>query len=208
MRSQILIDAIAVGWTDALAAIRICRERQQYRMGHGFKFNLKRPANGDTTDQGKGRSSTDTMANPTATFRTYPDAPRPAVGAVVFKGDAVLLVLRGNSPSRGAWAIPGGSVRLGETLQAAAEREIFEETGVVIRAGDPILVFDAIEKDERGEVKYHYVIVDLAADYVSGVPRAGDDAADARWIEEDALAQLPVNPATRRLLAEKFNFGK
>jgi 8-oxo-dGTP diphosphatase len=66
---------------------------------------------------------------------------------VVFKGDAVLLVQRGNPPSRGMWAIPGGSVRLGETLQTAAEREILEETGVVIRAGDPVLVFDAIEQD-------------------------------------------------------------
>jgi 8-oxo-dGTP diphosphatase len=65
-----------------------------------------------------------------------------------------------------------------------------------------------LKKTTRGAVKYHYVIVDLAADYVSGEPRAGDDAADARWIEEDELAQLPVNPATRRLLAEKFNFGK
>ena len=148
------------------------------------------------------------MKKQTATSGKYPDAPRPAVGAVVFKDDAVLLVQRGNSPSRGMWAIPGGSVRLGETLQAAAEREILEETGVVIRAGDPVLVFEAIEKDHRGAVEYHYVIVDLAADYVSGEPCAGDDAADARWIREDGLARLPVNPATRCLLAEKFNFGK
>lgn len=148
------------------------------------------------------------MKNLTAVSRQYPDAPRPAVGAVVFKDDAVLLVLRGNSPSRGTWAVPGGSVRLGETLQAAAEREILEETGVVIRAGDPILVFDAIERDNHGAVRFHYVIVDLTADYVSGVPRAGDDAADARWVRESELGRLPVNSATRRLLAEKFNFGR
>jgi ADP-ribose pyrophosphatase len=148
------------------------------------------------------------MKKQNQTSCSYPEAPRPAVGAVVFKDDAVLLVQRCNSPSRGMWAIPGGSVHLGETLQAAAEREIFEETGVVIRAGDPVLVFESIEKDHHGAVKYHYVIVDFAADYVSGEPRAGDDAADARWIGEDGLERLPVNPATRRLLAEKFNFGK
>jgi ADP-ribose pyrophosphatase len=148
------------------------------------------------------------MKKQNQTSCSYPEAPRPAVGAVVFKDHAVLLVQRGNSPSRGMWAIPGGSVHLGETLQAAAEREIFEETGVVIRAGDTVLVFESIEKDHRGAVKYHYVIVDFAADYVSGEPRAGDDAADARWIAEDGLERLPVNPATRRLLAEKFNFGK
>lgn len=143
-----------------------------------------------------------------STTRTYPDAPQPAVGAVVFKGDAVLLVQRGSAPSLGMWAIPGGRVRLGETLQAAAEREILEETGVVIRAGEPVLVFDVVQQDERGVVKYHYVIVDLAADYVSGELRAGDDADDARWITEEELKRMRVNPATRRLLAEKFNFGK
>jgi ADP-ribose pyrophosphatase len=147
------------------------------------------------------------MENQSPKNRTYPDQPRPAVGAVVFKGDAVLLVQRGNPPSRGLWAIPGGCVHLGETLQAAAEREILEETGVVIRAGEPLLVFDVIQKDEHGEVKYHYVIVDLAADYVSGDLRAGDDADDARWITEDELARLAVNPTTRRLLSEKLNFG-
>jgi ADP-ribose pyrophosphatase len=108
----------------------------------------------------------------------------------------------------GMWAIPGGRVRLGETIQKAAEREILEETGVVIRAGTPILTFDVIQKDDRGVVEYHYVIVDMIADYVSGEPRAGDDAADARWITADELNGLTVNPATRRLLAEQFNFGK
>ncbi len=148
------------------------------------------------------------MEKHASTLRTYPDAPIPAVGAVVFKGKAVLLVRRGSPPSRDMWAIPGGRIRLGETLQAAAERELLEETGVVVRAGKPVLVFDVIQQDERGVVKYHYVIVDLDADYVSGEPRAGDDAADARWITESELARLTVNPATRRLLAEKYNFGK
>lgn len=148
------------------------------------------------------------MQNHKGTIRTYPDAPRPAVAAVVFKGDAVLLVRRGNSPCRGTWAIPGGRVRLGETLQAAAEREILEETGVVIRAGEPLLVFDVIQKDAAGGVMYHYVIVDLGADYVSGEPRAGDDADEARWVSEAELEGLKVNPATCRLLSEKFNFGR
>jgi 8-oxo-dGTP diphosphatase len=147
------------------------------------------------------------MKNDPSRIRHYPDAPRAAVGAVVFKGNAVLLVQRANPPSRGMWAIPGGRVRLGETLQAAAEREILEETGVVIRANAPVLAYDVIQKDDGGGVKYHYVIVDLAADYVSGEPKAGDDAAEARWITADELARIPVNPATRRLLAQTFDFG-
>lgn len=140
--------------------------------------------------------------------KVYPDAPRPAVGAVVFKADAVLLVRRANAPAQGLWAIPGGSVRLGETLQMAAEREILEETGVIIQAREPVLVFDTIEQDGDGEVKFHYVIIDLVADYVDGDPRAGDDAAAARWVSEDELADLNVNPATRRLLSQHFDFGK
>ena len=68
----------------------------------------------------------------------YPDNPRVAVGAIVFKNNKVLLVRRAQAPSQDLWAIPGGRVEIGETLQEAAEREIFEETGITIRAQEPV----------------------------------------------------------------------
>ena len=116
----------------------------------------------------------------------------------------VLLVRRGKPPSQGLWAIPGGSVRLGETLQAAAEREILEETGVVIRAGAPLLTFDVIVPDADGAIQYHYVIVDVAGDFISGTPTPGDDAIAADWVPAEALDALDMAPVTRRFLKEHF----
>jgi 8-oxo-dGTP diphosphatase len=138
----------------------------------------------------------------------YPDVPRAAVGAVVFKEGAVLLVQRGRPPGQGSWAIPGGSVMAGETLQQAAEREILEETGVVIQAAEPVYTFDVIEKDPEGRVRFHYVIVDLAAEYVAGTPRAASDAVDARWVSAAKLRRLKVSASTRKLLKERFGFGR
>ena len=137
----------------------------------------------------------------------YPERPRVAVGAVVFKEGAVLLVQRGQAPAEGSWAIPGGSVRVGETLQRAAEREILEETGVVIRAAAPVYTFDVIERDAEGRVRFHYVIVDLAAEYVAGAPRPASDAADARWVSVDELRRWKVSPETIGLLKDRFGFG-
>ena len=110
----------------------------------------------------------------------YPTQPVVAVGAIVFKNDRVLLVRRGQPPSQDLWAIPGGRVELGETLQEAAEREILEETGITICAREPVYTFDYIEQDGSDNPRFHYVIVDLIADYVSGKTRPGDDAADVR----------------------------
>jgi ADP-ribose pyrophosphatase len=122
------------------------------------------------------------------------------VGAIVFHGGRVLLVLRGIEPNKDLWAIPGGSLKLGETLQAGAEREIFEETGVVIRAGRPILSFDSIRRDAAGRIRFHYVVVDMEAEYLSGEPRGADDALDARWFSPEELAGVPVSPTTLQLL--------
>ena len=139
--------------------------------------------------------------------KEYPDQPRVAVGAIVFKDKQVLLVRRGKPPARDLWAIPGGSVEIGETLRRAAEREIFEETGITIQALEPVFTFDYIERDEFGCARFHYVIVDLTADYVRGEPRAGDDAADARWVSSQEMATLKISSKTRQLLKERFDFG-
>ena len=64
--------------------------------------------------------------------REYPDRPIAAVGIVVLKGDAVLMIRRGKPPRDGQWSIPGGKQKLGETWRAAARREVAEETGVEI----------------------------------------------------------------------------
>lgn len=137
----------------------------------------------------------------------YPDQPRVAVGAIVFKDNNVLLVRRGKPPAEDLWAIPGGRVEIGETLQEAAEREILEETGIAIRARIPVYTFDVIDRDTRGRIRYHYVIVDMTADYIRGEPRAGDDASAARWVSSDELATLKVSSKTRQLLRAQFNFG-
>lgn len=128
------------------------------------------------------------------------------VGAVVFHLDRVLMIKRSNPPNAGQWAIPGGKVNYGETLQQAAEREILEETGILIRAADVIYHFDIIERDNFNKIKCHYVVLDLKAIYLGGDPRAADDASEARWLTRREFSDLPVNPVTRKLLNTFYQF--
>jgi len=141
--------------------------------------------------------------------KEYPDAPRVAVGAVVLHNNKVLLVLRGQAPAKGLWAIPGGSVELGESLQAAAEREVWEETGLRIKARKVIHAFDGIQRDKAGRVQYHYVIVDLLATALDPAQplRPADDVSDAAWFTLSDMDQpgLPISKTTRDLLRKIMN---
>jgi len=83
-----------------------------------------------------------------------------------------------------------------------------KETGVKIHAGKPIYTFDVIDRDADGKIRFHYVIVDLAADYVSGEPAAGDDAAEARWVSAHEVNALEVSRPTLNLLKSRFGFGR
>jgi ADP-ribose pyrophosphatase len=143
--------------------------------------------------------------------KVYPEAPRIAAGAVVLHEDKVLLVLRGQPPAEGVWAIPGGSVELGETLQAAAEREVLEETGLHVRAGEIIYTFESIQRDEVGRVKFHYVIVDLLAEPLNPTQPCcpADDVRDAGWFTwpEVDNSGLPVSETTRQLLKRLMGGG-
>lgn len=124
------------------------------------------------------------------------------VGAVVFKGDDVLLVKRGKAPFKGNWSIPGGGLHHGERLEDAVHREVREETGLAIRLIGLIGVFEALPA-EIGEVPYsHIVLIDYAAEWLSGEPVAGDDAAEAVFVAvEEALARLSWDK-TRQALAQ------
>lgn len=128
------------------------------------------------------------------------------IGAIVFHENSILLVKRKNPPCANEWAIPGGRIHPGETLQDAAEREILEETGIKIKAGKPVFSFDLIEKDSNDKLLFHYVIVDLEAQYIEGIPQADDDALDAAWINCNQAKTLNINATTKKLLIDKYNF--
>ncbi len=130
--------------------------------------------------------------------------PQLGCGAIVRRGNALLLVKRAKQPRQGQWAIPGGKVQPGEPLRAATEREILEETSIVIRAGELVYQLEYIEHDDAGELAFHYVVLDFAAEYQSGEPCAGDDAAEAAWVGFDELSSLPLTDSTRDALHTLF----
>ena len=138
--------------------------------------------------------------NGTGLGRVDAPLPRLGVGAVVVADGAVLLVRRGRPPAAGQWAIPGGRVHPGETLAEAAERELLEETGVRARAGEVVYQFETLDRDEAGALRHHYVVIDLQAEYLGGEPRAGADAAEARWVGLGEVDALDLHDATRDLL--------
>lgn len=126
--------------------------------------------------------------------------PQLGCGAIVRRGERVLLVKRGRPPRQGQWAIPGGKVKAGESLRAATEREVLEETGIRVRAGELAYQLEYIEHDAHGALAFHYVVLDYAADYLGGEPRAGDDAEAAAWVRFDELDTLPLTDSTREAL--------
>lgn len=132
----------------------------------------------------------------------YPLVPRVGVGAITIHEGKVLLVKRGVEPARGLWAVPGGTLELGETLQECTAREMLEETGITIKVGACVYVFDFFERDENGKIKFHFVIVDFAGQYLSGEPKSADDADDARWFAPEELRELPVARNTLEALEE------
>ena len=134
--------------------------------------------------------------------REYPDAPIVGVGAVIVNDDQVLLVRRANEPSRGRWSIPGGTVELGETLAEAATREVAEECQVEAEIGEVLSTFNMIQRDDSGRIRYHYVLIDLTARYMSGEAAAGTDALEVRWVREAEFNGLDIVPRLLPVLRE------
>lgn len=136
--------------------------------------------------------------------RLYPISPRLGVGVVVFNGDRFLLIKRDQEPAKGIWTVPGGLVELGETLAAAANREVTEECGINIKLLDCIDYFEFIEKEASSQIKYHYVVVEFFALYAGGQLQAASDAGQARWFLRNELNTVNTTEKTIALVDKAF----
>ena len=116
------------------------------------------------------------------------------VGVICFRGDDVLLIKRGTAPRKGEWSIPGGRIEAGESEEAAALRELIEETHVTANLGVKVATIDAQFEG------YNYRLHDYVAVWISGEPKGGDDAAHAVFIAPDDLEELEMWPKTREVI--------
>lgn len=116
------------------------------------------------------------------------ERPQVAVGAVVVRDDALLMVRRARDPGAGLWSLPGGRVERGEYLADAVRREVTEETGLDITVGNLVGIFEVIGDP-------HYVILDFFA-RVDGAadPQPSGDATEVRWVPLDEVEELECTP--------------
>lgn len=132
--------------------------------------------------------------------REYPASPIPGVAAVVLFNEDVLLVRRGNEPSKGKWGLPGGVVEIGEKVEDAVVREVEEETGISIQPVKLLDIFDSIVWDDAGRVQYHYVLCEYLCKVLAGEIHASSDVSDAKWVPLKDLESLEMNSGTRRFI--------
>lgn len=125
-----------------------------------------------------------------------------AASAVIWCAGKVLLVRRGRPPGKDFWSLPGGKIEAGETPESAAAREVLEECGLAPRLLDLIGIFAV----SAGAVEYR--ISCFAGLCEDGETRAGDDAAEARWVEFSDLGHFKLAPNTMEAIMQSQGFIK
>lgn len=132
--------------------------------------------------------------------RAYPVRPLLAASLAVFRDNRVLLAQRFVPPLENRFTLPGGLVEVGETLEAAALREMEEEVGVVARIIGFNRHVEVIERDAQGLVKHHYVIASFVGVWVSGEGAVGPEAQAVVWADREEMLRLPTTPHLPPLL--------
>jgi 8-oxo-dGTP diphosphatase len=126
-----------------------------------------------------------------------PRTPALTTDCAVFDAQGrVLLIRRKHPPFEGRYALPGGFVDVGETVEAACRRELKEETGLKVGALKLIGVYSEPKRDPRG----HTCSIAFLARIDKAEPEAGDDAAAAEWVADWRSLKLAFDHA--RILAD------
>jgi 8-oxo-dGTP diphosphatase len=147
------------------------------------------------------------LASNESSRREYPDRPLVGVGAAVMKGDMLLLIKRAKEPGKGLWSIPGGLVELGESVRETARRETMEETGIEVEVGELLGVFDSPTYDEKGRLRFHYILIDFSARPVGGSLKGSSEIQDLKWVRTDEIKQYELTSVLGKLL-EKMGLAK
>jgi len=140
--------------------------------------------------------------------RQYPQRPIVGVGAVIVDAGRVVLVKRRYEPLAGHWSLPGGTLELGETLEAGVAREMREETGLHVEVGPVIEVFDRIMLDEERRVRYHFVLVDYLCRPVGGELKFGSDVDDAILVAPEALGAYDLTNKARAVIVRGLEMDR
>jgi len=127
------------------------------------------------------------------------ERPELCAGAVAIHDGDLLMIRRGHGPAAGEWSVPGGRVEHGELLAEAVVREVREETGLECVCGPLIGWVERIADDGT----YHFVILDFEVTVLDDTtPRAGDDAAEARWVPLPDVTDLRLVDGLAEFLHE------
>jgi len=125
------------------------------------------------------------------------------VDVILIKKEAnvpnILLIQRKNDPFKNAWALPGGFVDENEDLEAAAKRELLEETSVTVNSLEQLKAFGKPNRDPRGHM-VSVAFIGFADENTKAV--AADDANEAKWFSLNDLPELAFDHA------EIINFGR
>jgi ADP-ribose pyrophosphatase YjhB (NUDIX family) len=136
--------------------------------------------------------------------RRYPQRPLLGVGALIFRDTSILLVERGKEPLKGYWSLPGGLLELGEKLEAAVQREVLEETGLVVEPLGLFELFERIMPDAQGNTEYHYVLADYICRVAGGTLHAASDVSDVRWVPRRDLSGYRLTEGTLAVIERAF----
>jgi 8-oxo-dGTP diphosphatase len=138
------------------------------------------------------------------TSREYPDRPFVGVGGVVIRNGSALLIRRGAPPLEGQWSIPGGMLETGETLIEGVRRELLEETGLEVRVGELIEVFERINPDASGKTQFHFIVLDYLCETDSDSACAGSDVSDVAWATPAELKKFSLTETATRIIQKAF----